>query len=162
MKLKLHRKYKNCTLGSRTYCIGKLYVDNIYICDTIEDEDFGLTQETPYTEISKIKSLHPRQVAIPYGKYDVTIKVLSPKYSKNEYMLKVCKGYVPRLEDVRGFMGILIHTGNTEQDSAGCIIVGYNTQKGKVLQSRKAFETLYKLLQIADLHGETITLDIVP
>jgi hypothetical protein len=43
---------------------------------------------------------------------------------------------------VKGFDGILIHKGNTAEDSAGCILVGYNKVKGKVLNSQIAFEDL--------------------
>ena len=60
-----------------------------------------------------------------------------PKYKKK----------MPYLHDVPHFLGILIHSGNTEGDSAGCIIVGKNTVKGKVLESRTTFQKLYAILE---------------
>jgi hypothetical protein len=54
---------------------------------------------------------------------------------------------MPYLHDVPHFLGILIHSGNTEGDSAGCIIVGKNTVKGKVLESRTTFQKLYAILE---------------
>lgn len=45
------------------------------------------------------------------------------------------------------FLGILIHSGNTEVDSAGCIIVGNNTVRGKVLESLATFQNLYSILE---------------
>ena len=57
------------------------------------------------------------------------------------------KKKMPYLHDVPHFLGILIHSGNTEVDSAGCIIVGKNTVKGKVLESRTTFQKLYAMLE---------------
>jgi hypothetical protein len=64
---------------------------------------------------------------------------------------------MPYLHDVPHFLGILIHSGNTETDSAGCIIVGKNTVKGKVLESKVTFQKLYSLLEGHD----DITIQIV-
>lgn len=55
------------------YTIGKMYIDGVYVCDTIEDRDRGLTQNTPLSEIKKIKV--PKETAIPTGTYRVTMKV---------------------------------------------------------------------------------------
>lgn len=55
----------------------------------------------------------------------------------------------------RIFFGILIHSGNTEEDSAGCIIVGKNTVKGKVTESRKTSDALNVLLStVSDIEIE--------
>ena len=140
MKVLLKRSY-NCS----TYCIGHLYVDGAYVCDTIEDVDRGLSQTIPSAEIKKIKVY--AQTAIPTGCYQVTLDVTSPKFSLKSYYAKFCKGKVPRLLNVPGFDGILIHIGSTEKSSAGCIIVGYNTIKGHVTNSQEAFEKLYKILK---------------
>ena len=49
---------------------------------------------------------------------------------------------LPRLENVKGFAGVLIHVGNTEKDTEGCLIVGYNKKKGMVISSKDAFAKL--------------------
>lgn len=139
MNIELKRIY-NCS----TYCIGHLYIDGKYICDTIEDVDRGLNQKMSIEEIRKIK-VHSK-TAIPVGKYRVTTKIVSPKFSLKPYYFNFCKGKVPRLLDVPGYEGILIHIGKTEKSSAGCLIVGYNTIKGRVTNSQQAFEKIYKIL----------------
>lgn len=140
MNIELKRIY-NCN----TYCIGHLYIDGKYICDTIEDTDRGLHQEMSKEEILKIKV--PSKTAIPVGQYRVTINVVSPKFSQKAYYANFCKGRLPRLLNVPGFEGILMHKGSTERSSAGCLIVGYNTVKGCVTNSQEAFEKLYKILR---------------
>ena len=160
MKLLLDRKYKNCRLGTRTYCIGKLYVDGIYVCDTIEDKDWGWDGSTPIADIKAIKAKNKSLTAIPHGTYLVSMNRVSPKFSKYAYYKNFCGGKVPYLNCVPGFEGILIHKGVTEKSSAGCIIVGYNTIKGQVTNSQKAFESLYQILLTAKAKGEKITITI--
>ena len=142
-----------------TYTIGHLYTDGKYICDTIEDTDRMLDQSMDETDIlnKKVKG----RTAIPTGRYKITMHVQSPKFSKYAYYKTICKGYLPRLEYVKGFSGVLIHVGNTHTDTDGCLLVGYNKIKGAVTDSRKAFEKLYNILKIADDIGQNIWLDIV-
>ena len=148
MELVLERIYKG-----DLYTIGKLYVDGVYQCDTLEDVDRNLNQEMSLEDINKIKVFG--KTAIPYGKYKVTLKQQSSKFSKsNKY--EQCKGYLPRLIDVPAFSGILIHIGNTAEDSNGCILVGQNLIKGKVINSTICFWALYQKLKIADDRGEKI------
>ena len=126
------------------YSIGHLYdADGKYICDTIEDTDRGLTQGMKVEDILKVKV--KSKTAIPRGRYRVTLDVVSPKFSLKPYYKNFCGGKVPRLLDVPGFDGILIHKGVSERSSAGCIIVGYNTVKGMVTSSQAAFEKVYKI-----------------
>lgn len=116
-----------------TYCIGKLYIDGVYFCDTIEDTDMGLKDEMSLEEIlsKKVKG----ETAIPSGIYQVTI-TYSPKYKKN----------MPLINNVKGYSGIRIHSGNTSKDTEGCLIVGKNKEVGKVLDSRVTYNALYKRL----------------
>jgi hypothetical protein len=53
---------------------------------------------------------------------------------------------MPRLLNVPCFEGILIHPGNTNADTEGCILVGKNKLPGKVCESVDTFFKLYKVL----------------
>ena len=140
-----------------TYTIGRLSIDGVYFCDTIEDKDRGLRQDLPLS-VNKARK-RAGVTAIPTGRYRVTLGVQSQKYKdRKEY--KFCSGYLPRLLNVPAFEGILIHIGNTADDSAGCILVGRNTQVGKVLKSTVTFWELYSRLQDAAKQGEKIFITI--
>ena len=142
-----------------TYTIGKLYIDGEYFCDTLEDKDRGLKQTDHIIKIKRTKVQH--QTAIPTGTYEVTMNVVSPRFSKRDFYRKNCYGgRVPRILDVPGFDGILIHIGNTAADSSGCILVGKNSQVGKVLNSTNTFKNLYKILDDANRNGESIKITI--
>lgn len=116
-----------------TYTIGKLYIDGCYYCDVLEDTDRGLDDDMEESEILKKKI--KGQTAIPTGTYPVKI-TYSPKYKKN----------MPLIENVKGYQGIRIHSGNTHKDTEGCVLVGKNKEVGKVLESRKTYNALYKIL----------------
>lgn len=145
MKLILERCF-----NKEKYTIGKLYyIDENsnakrYICDTLEDTDRRLTDSMDVEAIKQLKVY--AETAIPTGTYQISLNVVSPKYVKRDYYKRFCGGRVPRIIGVKGFEGILIHIGNDAKDSAGCILVGYNKQVGKVIDSTKAFEKLYKIL----------------
>ena len=126
-----------------TYTIGRLYIDGKYFCDTLEDKDRGLRQDMPVAIIRATK--RKGITAIPTGRYRMTLAVQSPKFSKRA-IYQFCNGYLPRLINVPGYDGVLIHIGNTARDTEGCLLVGRNTQVGKVLDSRKTFIELYDRL----------------
>ena len=128
-----------------TYTIGKLYIDGVYFCDTVEDTDRGLFQGQSLDLIKKIKI--PNKTAIPTGTYKLTLNIVSPKYSKKAIYQEICKGRVPRLLDVPGYDGVLIHIGNSADDSSGCILVGQNKVVGKVINSTETFRKLYNKIK---------------
>lgn len=138
-----------------TYTIGKLYVDDKYFCDTLEDTDRGLTSSMSLSEIQKLKK--QGITAIPTSTYDVTLDVISPKFSKYK-QYNFCNGKLPRLLNVPGYEGVLIHIGNKPEDTEGCILVGYNTVKGQVTNSTDTFKKLYALLLEAKNNNEQITI----
>ncbi len=125
------------------YTIGHLYIDGQKVCDTIEDTVRDLNKNGVFDNGEKKVYA---ETAIPYGTYDITLKVQSPKY-KDKAQYKFCDGYLPRLLDVPHFDGILIHIGNTAKDSAGCILVGENKEVGKVLNSTATFRKVYEILK---------------
>ena len=110
MKLTLNRKFKG-----QTYTIGDLSIDGKFFCNTIEDavrELPATCPDTPRGRSCTCKEKVYAKTAIPAGTYKVTLQY-SPRYKKK----------MPYLHDVPHFLGILIHSGNTEVDSAGCIIL---------------------------------------
>lgn len=140
-----------------TYTISKLFIDGQYFCDTVEDCDRGLTDNMSLEEIMHKKVY--RETAIPKGTYKITLDIVSPKFQEKSWA-KFCDGKLPRLLNVKGFEGVLIHVGNTPKDSLGCILVGKNTIKGQVTNSTETFKNLYnKLLEGKD-RGEALTIKI--
>lgn len=119
------------------YTIGKLYINDKYFCDTLEDTDRGLTQSMNEQQIGSKKVYG--ETAIPTGTYRIIISY-SNKFKKQ----------MPLLLNVPGFAGIRIHSGNTEKDSLGCILVGKNKAVGKVLESRDTYSKLFSILQEAN------------
>lgn len=137
-----------------TYTIGKLYIDGKYICDTLEDVDRGLLQNMSIKEINSRKVYG--STAIPAGTYLISMDIVSPKF-KNRTWAKPYGGKLPRLLNVPGFEGVLIHVGNTPEDTLGCILVGRNTIKGQVCDSTANFKLLMRYLINTN---ETITITI--
>lgn len=140
------------------YTIGSLLVNGARFSDTIEDKDRGLRQDMSLAEIASVKIY--AQTAIPIGRYRIDMDTVSLKYSKVEFYQKLCEGKLPRLMNVPGFQGVLIHAGNTAEDSAGCLIVGENKAVGKVLDSRATLSRLYPLMKAAHDAGEEIWITI--
>lgn len=117
-----------------------MYIDGVYFCDTLEDKDRGLKQTMTDAEIKKLKVQN--ETAIPTGKYQLLLDVKSPNFGDRPFYVQTCKGCVPRIDNVPGFAGILIHCGNIDKDSSGCILVGENKVVGKVIYSQKTFTRL--------------------
>ncbi len=153
MEILIDRKYKK-----DTYTIGNLYLNGDWFCNTLEDRDRGLSQGMPVEQINKIKVYG--ETAIPTGRYIIRMDIVSPKYQGVKWYKDNFNGRMPRFESVKGFIGVLIHPGNTALDSNGCVLVGYNKAKGKVLESRATFLKLWKLMEAARKRKETIYLTI--
>lgn len=133
MKLTLKRKF----LGDK-YSVGDLFINGKFFCNTIEDTVRELPITCPYTpkgKSCKCKGKVNAQTAIPAGTYKITMEY-SPRFKRK----------LPLLHNVPHFIGILIHSGNDESASAGCLIVGSNTVKGKVTQSRVTSDKLNAIL----------------
>ena len=153
MELLVDRKWKK-----QSYTISNLYINGEWFSNVLEDADRGLDNSMSEDMIRTLKK--PSITAIPRGTYEITLDVVSPKYSKVQFYKDVCNGKVPRLKNVKGFDGILIHAGNTDKDSSGCLLVGQNKVKGQVVNSKETFKQLYKLLQDGKSRGEKIIIKI--
>lgn len=144
----------NRILKTNDYTIGEFSVDGKYLCDTIEDAVRPLPESCPNTPkgiACKCKEKVYGKTAVPAGTYKVKLG-----YS-NRF-----RRILPQVLDVPHFLGILIHTGNSNKDTEGCIVVG--TWDGKtenwVSNSRVAFNKLMPLLRDATDNKEEITLTI--
>lgn len=120
--------------NKKDYCIGKLYINGVYFCDTLEDVDRGLSDAMTEEEIRELKI--KGKTAIPVGIYTV-LMTYSPKYQK----------IMPLINNVKGYSGIRIHSGNSAKDTEGCLLVGKNTVVGRLTDSRNTFNALFKRLQ---------------
>ena len=140
MNLKLIRLYKK-----DSYTIGKLYINDEYFCDTLEDKDRNLNSSMSLADILNIKVYG--RTAIPTGHYNISI-TYSPKF----------KTKLPLVNDVVGFSGIRIHQGNTHNHTSGCILIGENKVKGQLINSKN---TLSKLLSILSNANDDITIDVI-
>lgn len=139
------------------YTIGKLYIDGVYFCSTLEDTDRNLYANMTLAEI-KSKKVYG-ETAIPYAEYEIDMDTVSPKYSKKSTYADVTNGgYMPRLKNVKGFDGVLIHGGNTPKDTYGCVLVGINSIVGQLTNSFETFKKLYNKMYEAHRNGEKITL----
>lgn len=139
MEIVLERKWKK-----PNYTIGILSIDGKRFCETLEDTDRGLKDSMSIGQIKSLKK--PHITAIPTGVYEVNLNTVSPKFGSRSFYKEVCKGKVPRLLNVKGFDGILIHAGNKAEDTDGCILVGQNKVVGQVINSQVTFRELYKIL----------------
>ena len=128
-----------------TYTIGKLYIDDAYFCDTLEDTVRDTNKSGKFDNgEQKIKG----KTAIPYGTYEIKW-TYSPRFKK----------YTPQLMNVPSFEGIRVHAGNTSADTEGCLILGENKQVGKVLNSRATINKFYPIIK-EDCSNGKVTIEI--
>ena len=129
-----------------TYTIGKLFLNSKYFCDVIEDTVRDLNMDGDLDDYGEGKVYG--KTAIPYGRYEVKL-TMSNRFNK----------VLPILIGVKGFEGIRIHSGNTEQDSLGCLVVGENKEVGKVLNSRVTMDKLMKEFESHKMEKHYITIE---
>jgi hypothetical protein len=115
--------FEDCTLG-------KMYINGVYECETLEDKVREII-DVPVADW-KIKAI----TAIPVGMYKLTLS-MSNRFKK----------VLPELHSVPGYTGVRIHSGNTGQDSEGCILVGQRRVGHSVTLSRDAMAALQAKLE---------------
>ena len=115
--------------------MGILLIDGVFTCWTLEDV------------VREVKI--PGETAIPAGRYAVQLS-LSQRFQK----------LLPEVLAVPGFTGIRIHAGNTQADTAGCLLVGRVRAYDRVEESKLALMNVMEHLRRATTAGDPITITI--
>lgn len=131
MKLTVVRTHFNPTCT-----IGELMVDGEHECWTLEDT-------VRPTGAPKVYG----KTAIPYGTYSLDI-TFSNRFQRD----------LPLVRNVPGFEGIRIHSGNTAENTEGCLLVGTGRTGSSVTNSRVAFNALFVKVRDAIRRGEKVTI----
>lgn len=131
------------SIGGAT--IGQLTVEGEIgrLAWTLEDQ----VREVPGVPVHEWKI--PKATAIPAGEYRVAA-TFSPRFKRR----------TPILLGVPGFTDIRIHSGNTEADTEGCLLVGMTREKAMIYQSRAALEKVYARIEAALLAAEEVRIAI--
>jgi hypothetical protein len=149
MELKLYRISSQADSTN-----GILYINNEFACYTLEDEQ------------REIKVMH--ETAIPLGIYEIQFRTVGGFHSKylKRYGADFHKGML-ELQDVPNFQYILIHTGNTDEHTSGCILIS-DTQENNLIvkdgfagKSTQAYKRVYPIIAKALLNNEKVTIEIV-
>lgn len=135
------------------YTVSRISIGGVYVCDALEDTDRNLHSGMTAAHIRGLKV--PGHTAIPRGTYRVDMDTASPRLG-GRLAYRGIGGRIPRLCGVPGFEGVLVHIGNDPDDTAGCILVGINSAKGRLSDSTATFRRLYSLLDLAHRNGEEI------
>lgn len=148
MEIRIDRAWKK-----RGYTISRVYLDGVRFgdgkkwCNALEDEDRGLTSDMTVDEILQKKVYG--KTAIPTGKYLVTI-TWSPKFRKD----------LPLVNAVKGFTGVRLHSGNSPEDTLGCILFGENDKIGWISNSRYWSAMMTGIIKAAIDRGEKVYLKV--
>jgi hypothetical protein len=156
MEILVYRKWQKAG-----YTIGRVYIDGRLICNSLEDEDRGLSDAMEERTIKNRKIFG--KTAIPRGRYKIDMNTVSPKFSKYPFYMEVCQGKLPRLKNVKGFDGILIHVADGPKGAdllEGCIGVGLNKVVGQLCEGKEIFKKIYAMMNEAHAKGETIYITI--
>jgi len=113
--------------------IGRLYLNDVYFCNTLEDVCRDLNKDGDLKDSGESKVFG--ETAIPAGTYKFMINM------SNRF-----KTMMPLLMNVEGFEAIRIHSGNTDIDTHGCILLGLTRTRDGIGQSKLAFIKLMEHL----------------
>tara|TARA_R100001163_G_C5050106_1_gene187000 strand:- start:911 stop:1492 length:582 start_codon:yes stop_codon:yes gene_type:complete len=130
---------------------GLLFIDGLFECYTLEDQ---------YQEV---KVMH--ETCIPENTYDVKFRTVGGFHERYKKRYGNSHYGMLHLQDVPGFTYILIHAGNTDEHTSGCLIVGETQQDldvsedGFIGSSGKAYVKLYNKIAKQLLIGNPVTIE---
>lgn len=153
MEIQVDRKWKK-----QKYTISNMTIDGEFAANVLEDTDRGLRKEYGAGVVKKTKALHPKETAIPSGRYLVTF-TYSPKFCDKKYAIK---GMIPLINGVPGFSAIRMHAGRNAGWSEGCLLVGRNTVVGGLgADTEEVCAKVFQRMYLAWDKKEEIWVDIL-
>jgi len=130
---------------------GLLFIDGVFECYTLEDQ------------YQSVKVMH--ETCIPEGTYDIKFRKTGGFHAKFSAKFKNAHYGMLHIQDVPGFEYILIHTGNWESQTSGCLLVGDTQQdldvsdKGFIGASVNAYKRMYSKVANQLLQGKKVTIE---
>ena len=130
---------------------GMLFIDGIFECYTLEDQ------------YQAVKVMH--ETCIPEGTYDIKFRTVGGVHEKYKKRYGNDHYGMLHLQDVPNFTYILIHAGNTDEHTSGCLIVGETQQDldisddGFIGHSGKAYLKLYNKVAKQLLQGKDVAIE---
>ena len=130
---------------------GLLFIDGVFECYTLEDQ------------YQSVKVMH--ETCIPEGTYDIKFRKTGSFHAKFSAKFKNAHYGMLHIQDVPGFEYILIHTGNWESQTSGCLLVGDTQQdldvsdKGFIGASVNAYKRMYSKVANQLLQGKKVTIE---
>ncbi len=114
--------------------LGLLFIDGKFACYTLEDEH----------RVIKV----PGKTRIPAGRYKIKLRKEGSHHLRYKSKFPGIHKGMLHITNVPGFKWILIHIGNDDDDTAGCLLVGESsisniTQKGRINNSTLAYSRIY-------------------
>ena len=130
---------------------GLLFIDGLFECYTLEDQ------------YQAVKVMH--ETCIPEGTYDIKFRKTGGFHAKYSERYKNAHYGMLHIQDVPNFTYILIHTGNTDEHTSGCLIVGETQQDlevskdGFIGSSTVAYKKMYSKVASQLLQGKDVTIE---
>lgn len=136
--------------SNKNETLGEFYIDNVFQCYTLEDERRAV----------KVKG----ETRIPAGRYEIKLRTVGGTHLRYAKRFSAIHKGMLWLQNVPGFEYILIHVGNTDADTDGCILLGLSVfEKGKKItigNSADAYRKVYPQVAAELVAGKQVFITI--
>ena len=128
--------------------IGDMFIDDIFVCNTLEDQP-------------NVKKIYA-ETRIPAGTYEIKFRKEGKFHNLYSERFKEFHVGMLHITNIPGFEYVLIHVGNTDEDTAGCLLVGVAKDKEWTLTNSTAtYKTVYRQIAAALLENEKVTIQYI-